>query len=54
MYKKICDRCEKEIPKEIDNVLELRKITKTRYGRNKLYHLCNNCLEYFEEFMKIK
>ena len=54
MYKRICDRCGKEIGEgfqDEDNELHFTKKRNTRWGYDKLMHLCNKCLEDFDKFM---
>ncbi len=52
--KRFCDRCNKEMGLEMssnDNELHFTKKRNTRYGYDKLIHLCNNCMINFDKFM---
>jgi len=53
-YKRICNRCGKDVGKGIesnDNELHFTKKRNTRYGYDELLHLCNECLNDFDKFM---
>ena len=53
-YKRICDRCGKDMGKGIqndDNELHFTKKRNTRWGYDKLLHLCDDCLKDFDKFM---
>jgi len=54
-YKRVCDRCGKEIGEgfqDHENELHFTKQRNTRFGYDKLMHLCDDCLTKFDEFMK--
>lgn len=56
-YKRICNRCVKEIGEGIqsdDNELHFTKKRNTRYGYDELIHLCDDCLKEFDIFMADK
>ncbi len=54
-YIKKCNRCGKEIAEQAnDNELHFTKQRNTKYGYDKLMHLCDGCLKDFDEFMMVK
>jgi len=56
-YKRICNRCGKDIGEGIqsdDNELHFTKKRHTRFGYDNLIHLCNDCLKEFDKFMDVK
>lgn len=56
-FKRICDRCEKDIGEGIqsdDNELHFTKKRNTRWGYDDRFHLCDDCLKAFDNFMKNK
>ncbi len=53
-YKSFCDRCKKDISEGLqsdDNELHFTKKRRTRYGYDKLLHLCDKCLKDFDKFI---
>ena len=50
--KLFCDRCDKQIPENIDNEIHFTGKRNTRFGYDKRINLCNMCLEKFETFLK--
>ena len=52
MIKIVCDRCGEEIGSD-DNELHFTKVRNTRFGYDKLMHLCESCLKQFDEFMQV-
>ena len=56
-FRRMCDRCVKDIGEGIqdeDNELHFTSKRNTRWGYDKLLHLCNDCLKEFDEFMENK
>ena len=54
-YIRRCNRCGKDIGEGIqseDNELHFTKQRNTRFGYDKLLHLCNNCLKEFDKYME--
>ena len=45
--KLFCDRCDKQIPENIDNEIHFTGKRNTRFGYDKRINLCNMCLENF-------
>lgn len=53
-FKRVCNRCGKDIGEGIqdeDNELHFTKKRNSRFGYDDLFHLCNDCLKEFDEFM---
>ncbi len=56
-FKKICNRCEKDISEGIqddDNELHFTKKRNTIWGYDECIHLCTACLQVFDDFMNNK
>ena len=54
-YKSFCDRCKQDISEGVgnnDNEFHFTKKRRTAFGYDKCLHLCDNCLELFDLFMK--
>jgi len=52
--KTFCDRCGKEIPKDLDNEISFTRVRRTRFGIDKQIHICDNCLNKFWEWLDKK
>ena len=54
-YIKKCNRCGKEMNKDSsDNEMHFTKKRNTRWGYDDIIHLCDKCLEKFDDFMENK
>ena len=47
VHKKFCDKCDKEIHKDLDNEISFTKVRRTRFGIDKWIHICDGCLDKF-------
>jgi len=56
-YVRKCNRCGKELGEGVelnDNELHFTKKRNTRFGYDECMHLCNECLQGFDKFMREK
>ena len=49
--KQFCDKCNQEIPLNLDNELHFTSVRKTRYGYDTRINLCDSCIKLFQEWL---